>query len=333
MDLKLFDAHSHLYMAQFDTDRGEVLARMQDAGVGSIIIGTNVAESKQALALAELHDFLWASVGLHPNETEVFDAAAFEELARHPKVVAIGECGLDYFSLARRTDTAEGSSGKGQKETFLAQIDLAETVGKPLIIHCRDAHEDMLAVLAERKPQVSVVMHFFTGSGELAQQYLDLGCYLSFPGPITCTGMYDDSIRVCPPEKMLAETDSPFAAPVPNRGKRNEPSYVAEVVKKLATIKGMSTEEAAAHTVQNAKKVFALSLVLAVFFAPAAGVSAHVEYAYPEGPVVSLETLVYKNDGPSVWQVVASSSASLAANAVSGTAGVLDGFWRWFDSW
>lgn len=248
--MRYFDSHCHLYMSQFAADKAEVLARMQEGGVGGVIIGTNLEESKQALELATQYYFLWASVGLHPNESEQWldISSQMEELANHQKVVAIGECGLDYFR----------SAGEGQKERFLAQIDLAERVGKPLIIHCRDAHDDVLAILTERNPAVPVVMHFFTGSGELAQKYLDLGCYLSFPGPITYTDMYDDSIRTCPLDKLLVETDAPFAAPVPNRGKRNEPVFVKEVISKIAAVKGVSVEEVAAATVANATKVFAL---------------------------------------------------------------------------
>ncbi|MEK7068522.1 MAG: TatD family hydrolase [Patescibacteria group bacterium] len=169
-------------------------------------------------------------------------------MARDQKVVAIGECGLDYF----RSDKT------GQKEKFEQQISLAVKLGKPLIIHCRDAHEDMLAILAERRPNVPVIMHFFTATGELAQKYLDLGCYLSFPGPITYTTMYDESIRVTPLDKILSETDSPFAAPVPNRGKRNEPEFVTDVVAKIAAVKGLPSDEMASLTVKNAYTVFGL---------------------------------------------------------------------------
>ncbi len=247
--MKYFDAHCHLQFPQYDADREDVLKRMQELEMGGIVVGTDLEMSKAGLALAKQHDFLWASVGCHPNDEEDFDVAKYEELAKDPKVVAIGECGLDYFR----------SSGEGQKERFLAQIDLAERLGKPLIIHCRDAHDDMLALLAERKPAVPVVMHFFTATGELAQKYLDLGCYLSFPGPITYTTMYDDSIRIAPLDKILAETDSPFAAPTPNRGKRNEPAYVVEVVKKIASVKGISVEEMTTQVVLNSQRIFVLA--------------------------------------------------------------------------
>jgi TatD DNase family protein len=250
--MKLFDAHCHLQLSQYDADREAVLARMRDADMGALVIGVDYETSQAGLELAASHDFLWASIGLHPNDnpTEHFDISKYEVLAKDPKVVAIGECGLDYF----RSEKSEG-----QKERFEAQIELALTVKKPLVVHCRNAHDDMVAILQDymgNHPGLVVVIHFFTGSGELAQKYLDLGCYLSFPGPITYTDMYNDSIRLCPPEKMLIETDSPFAAPVPNRGKRNEPAFVVAVAAKIAAVKGMTQEEVARQTVFNSQRIF-----------------------------------------------------------------------------
>lgn len=256
---KLFDAHCHLQMPQFDADRGEVLARMQEAHMGGVVPGVDLATSRAAIELAEKHDFLWAAVGLHPNDnpTEEFDEAAFAELAAHPKVVAIGECGLDYYRAGKT-----GEERRAQFRRFEAQVQLALATHKPLIIHCREAHDDMLELLTAHKrdhgEKLKVIIHFFTGSGHLAQKYLDLGCYLSFPGPITYTDMYDESIRLCPPDKMLCETDSPFAAPVPNRGKRNEPAYVEEVVKKMAKIKDISDTELAIQIVENSRRIFSI---------------------------------------------------------------------------
>jgi TatD DNase family protein len=258
MDIKFFDAHGHVQLPQFDVDREEVLERMETGRCGGIVVGTDFASSREALELADSRDFLWAAVGLHPHDNveEEFDAASYHELAADPKVVAIGECGLDYFRSGTTKEEREA-----QKRRFQSQIALAVEVGKPLMIHCRDAHEDMLVILKEHMgthPELKVIIHFFTGTGELAKQYLDLGCYLSFPGPITYTDMYDESIRVAPLDKILSETDSPFAAPVPFRGKRNEPIYVEEVVKKIAAIKNISVEEMAARILENAKKVFGI---------------------------------------------------------------------------
>src|SRR3989344_3792596 len=198
--LKYFDSHCHPYFPDYDADRAEVLARMRERGVGGVVVGTDLAASMQGLELARQHDFLWASAGLHPNHTEDFNISKFEELARDPKVVAIGECGLDYFR-----------SEKGnQAQKFEQQLALARKLGKPVIVHCREAHDDCFSVLQNTAitKKVPVVMHFFTGPAELAQKYLDLGCCLSFAGPITFTDMYDESIRVCPLDKMLVETDA-----------------------------------------------------------------------------------------------------------------------------
>jgi TatD DNase family protein len=180
---------------------------------------------------------------------------AFGVLARDPKVVAIGECGLDYY---RQTPSEEEKAR--QRRRFEAHIALAAKVGKALVVHCRDAHDDCSSVLqnSEIVSKVPVIIHFFTGSGELAQRYLDFGCYLSFPGPVTYTDMYDESIRVAPMGRILIETDSPYAAPVPNRGKRNEPAYVAGVAAKIAALKGLAPEEVAAQTARNASSVFSL---------------------------------------------------------------------------
>ena len=252
VQLKYFDSHCHLHFPQFDADRDAVLARMKEKDMGAVLIGTDLQTSITALELARQHDFLWASVGLHPNDEEVFDVSKYEELAKDPKVVGIGECGLDYFR----------SKPDGQKERFEQHIALAQKLNKALVIHCRNAHDDMLDILSNspelKNKNLTVVMHFFTGSGELAQKYLDLGCYLSFPGPVTYTDMYDESILICPLDKMLIETDAPFAAPVPFRGKRNEPAYVIEVAAKIAVVKGISVEEVAQATAKNAKKVFGL---------------------------------------------------------------------------
>jgi TatD DNase family protein len=255
--MKLFDAHCHLQMAQFDEDREAVLARMRESQMGAVVIGVDYESSRAGLELAASHDFLWASVGLHPNDNkdEQFDISNYEELARDPKVVAIGECGLDYF---RSGGTDEEKSG--QQNRFEQQIALAKKVGKALIIHCRNAHDDCSSILQKTSisESVPVIIHFFTGPAELASRYLDLGCYLSFPGPVTYTDMYDESIKLCPMDRLLIETDAPFAAPVPHRGKRNEPEYVRHVAHKVGELKGRTTDEVCAQTVQNASRVFSL---------------------------------------------------------------------------
>jgi TatD DNase family protein len=264
MDLKFFDSHCHPYTSQFDADREEVLLRMVSRGVGGIVVGTDLAESKEAVELASEHDFLWASVGLHPtdNTEEEFDAAAYRKLAQNPKVVAIGECGLDYY----RGETPEFKK-QFQKDRFQKQLELSIELKKPLIIHCRpspntqDAHEDMLEILfayshewANRPP----VIHFFTSTREIAEKYLALGCYISFPGVITFANL-DDVVRAVPIDRILSETDSPYAAPIPYRGKRNEPAYVEEIVKKIAEIKNLSIEKTASQILLNSELVFGIA--------------------------------------------------------------------------
>ena len=263
--MQLFDSHCHLHFPQFDADREEVLTRMREAAMGAVLIGTDVDTSRGAIALAEQHDFLWAAVGLHPNDNpeEVFDTEVFLSLAQHPKVVGVGECGLDYY----RGGTTEAEC-QAQHARFLQHVTLARAVGKPLIIHCRDnpkrvdaepsAHADMLALLAEYAQGLKVIIHFFTGTAELAQQYLDLGCILSFPGPVTYGSMYDASIATTPLERMLIETDAPFAAPVPYRGRRAEPSQVIEVARKIAQVKEVPIEVVLEHTTARAKAVFGI---------------------------------------------------------------------------
>lgn len=257
--MEFFDAHCHLQLPQFDADKAEVLARMVESKTAGIVVGVDLATSKAAIELAERYDFLWAAVGLHPqdnlDEQWIDISIQMESLAKHSKVVAIGECGLDYSREI--TDEAKAT----QKIRFESQIELALTVQKPLIIHCRNAHDDMIEILTDymgNHPTLKVIIHFCTVTGEVAQKYIDLGCYLSFPGPITYTDMYDESIRLAPMDKILSETDSPFAAPVPFRGKRNEPAYVSHVVAKIALIKETGLDTMASQIAQNAQKVFGL---------------------------------------------------------------------------
>ena len=179
--MKFFDAHCHIQLPQFDADREDVLARMESGGFGAVIIGTDFTSSREAVELAETREFLWAAIGLHPHDNiaEEFDTASYRELAADPKVVAIGECGLDYF----RSGTTEGEHD-AQKKRFAAHIELALEVGKPLMIHCREAHDDMLVMLKDymdNHPDLKVIIHFFTGTAELAKHYLDLGNVANFP--------------------------------------------------------------------------------------------------------------------------------------------------------
>lgn len=260
----LIDAHSHLQLKEYDADRADVIARMKAAGVKTIAVGVDDATSKSALTLAEEHpDCLWATVGTHPADggLDNFTIEALRKLAAHPKAVGIGECGLDYYRLKSGEETVK----EKQKEVFRAHIAVAEEVKKPLMVHCRptkgtdDAYEDLAGILADVRPSVSVVVHFFVGSKAVAERLLALGCYFTFGGVITFARDYDAAIAVIPLDRIMAETDAPFIAPVPYRGKRNEPAYVGEVIKKLAELKGVSFEEAAGITAGNAERVFKLT--------------------------------------------------------------------------
>lgn len=257
----LFDTHCHLQFPDFDTDRESVLERMEKNQIGAIVVGTDLATSKKAVELAAQHDFLWASVGFHPNDNldEEFDVAEYESLARDPKVVAVGECGLDFFRTVGEVEY------QLQRERFRKHIELAAKLDKTLIIHCRpskgstDAHDQLLAILKETRekyPDLRAVAHFFTSTRDVMERYLALRCYISFPSVITFTDMYDEAVGAVPLDRVLIETDSPFAAPQSHRGGRNEPSYVVETAARVAAIKGLPTEEIAMITTQNARKVF-----------------------------------------------------------------------------
>lgn len=255
----LFDSHTHIQLAQYDGDRDEVMRRALAAGVWMVNVGTDLASSRAAVALASAHtEGVYASVGLHPNDAAPgVDFTPFEALARNEKVVGIGETGLDYY----RFKNIDVGFKQLQQEVFIRHIALARAVNKPLIIHCREAHEDLFAILKSyflHRKSVNGVMHFFTGTKEDARRYLDLGLYISFSGVVTFTRDYDDIVRYVPLDRVLVETDAPFAAPVPHRGKRNEPSFVAYTARKIAELKGIDFEEIAEKMMDNAKTFFHL---------------------------------------------------------------------------
>lgn len=255
--LNFFDIHSHLNFFQFDTDREEIIAEMKKRGFGTITIGTDLTTSAEAIALAEKHENFYAAIGLHPMDTiQGFSPAAFEELVVHPKVVAIGECGLDYNRLAGDTE----ASKLVQKGIFEQQIELAVKHNKPLMIHCREAHVDTLDVLKSKKAfygdKLHGNFHFFVHSVEVARQCLDLGFTISFTGPITFSSDLDDVVAFAPLDKVMTETDAPFAAPEPYRGKRNSPLYVEEVVKKISLVKKLPLDEVQKKMVSNAFDYF-----------------------------------------------------------------------------
>ena len=249
----MFDTHSHIQYNKFDDDRVEVLQRAKDSGVKMICVGTDYEMSQKAIYLAEKHEGIWASVGLHPNDNldEKYDSNVYEELARHPKVVAIGEIGLDYYR------TPDEEQQRIQKARFQEQISLAVRLNKPLIIHCREAHKDMIEILSQN-PDARGVIHSFTGTREEAQKYLELGFYIGLNGIITFTNQYNETVEDIPLGHILLETDAPYLTPVPHRGKRNEPSYVKYVADKIAKVKKISTEAVEKVTDQNAEELFKL---------------------------------------------------------------------------
>ena len=259
MEPKYFDIHAHLNFKDYDADRAEVLVRTREAGVLVNNVGTSLKTSEEVLKLAQEHDFCYATVGVHPTDwQEGFDEAQFRILAAHPKVVAIGECGLDYYRI-----TDESEKGK-QRELFEKHITLAQEFDKPLMLHIRDSREapgqaylDVLEIL-NANPSVTDHAHFFVADWSVAQRFLERGITLSFTGVITFTHDYDEAIRQVPLEMIMDETDAPFVAPVPYRGKRAEPAHVRQVVAQLAAIRVVGEEELRQALLDNAKRRFAI---------------------------------------------------------------------------
>ncbi len=252
-DIRYFDIHSHLNFPQFDADREAIIAEMATERIATITVGTQIATSSQAIDLAKKHAHLFAAVGVHPLDVE----RSLEELAlliNHEKVVAVGECGLDY-SRSPAADERET-----QRRVFVEQIELAVAADKPLIIHCRDAYLDALAILAAKKKEVGDRLrgdfHFFTSPVEIAKKCLDLGFYISFTGPITFTHQYEDIVAYVPLEKMMVETDAPYAAPFSHRGKRNSPLFVGEIAAAVAAVKNQDIDSVAKTLVQNTFTLF-----------------------------------------------------------------------------
>ena len=274
----LIDTHAHVNFRDFKNDAKEVIKRALDENIWMINVGAERKTSERAVEMAEEYgEGVFAAVGLHPShlieqdveyeengetvkyksKPEEFNHDFYLNLAKNKKVVAIGECGLDYFR------TANESFKQKQKEVFVKHLELAKEVNKPIIIHCRNAHEDLLEILRLEAELPSGVMHFFTGAPEQAKNYIDLGFYISFSGVVTfplrkgeTAGAYDEIIKNIPLEKILIETDCPYVAPVPRRGKRNEPAYVKYVAQKIAELRGLSFDEVAEQTTKNARRLF-----------------------------------------------------------------------------
>ena len=250
-----FDTHAHYDDRAFDADRDTLLEAVHAAGVERIVDpGCTRASSRAALALAERFPFVYAAVGIHPEELDDSTPEALEEiaaLAEHPKCVAVGEIGLDYYWDAEHKEA--------QKLLFRQQIALALELDKPVIVHDREAHGDSLAIVRDY-PGLRGVFHCYSGSAEMAQELLRRGWYLGFDGPVTYKNARKtlEVLDVCPLERILIETDSPYLSPVPNRGKRNDSRNLRYIAAAIAERKGITPEELAAVTLENGRRLFAI---------------------------------------------------------------------------
>lgn len=256
---KYFDIHSHLNFKDYDADRGEVIRRLKETGTHTIVVGTDFESSKQAVDLADKYEEIFACIGIHPMDdaNKNSDISLFEELVKHPKVVAIGECGLDFYHADKATDFER------QRKLFVTQIEFAVAHDKPIMIHARDAYEELLEILeplkkthgdlpAGRQGKLRGNVHFFAGGLDVAKRLFNIGFTISFTGVITFVRDYDEVIKSAPIDMIMSETDAPFVAPLPYRGKRNEPVFVNEVVKKIAEIRGEGEEQVRTALVNNA---------------------------------------------------------------------------------
>ena len=261
------DSHAHLEGKQFAQDREQVIARARDAGVNNIVAignGDGPANFDCGIELAEKYDFIYATIGIHPHEAKLADQAAFDRmqvLARHPKIIAWGEIGLDYFYDHSPRDV--------QRRAFIAQMELASTAKLPIVIHCRpsgnsdDAWEDCLHLMGQHWAGNGLggILHCFTGHWTQASRALDMGFMISFAGNLTfpkAQQIRDAALQV-PVDRILIETDSPYLAPVPHRGKRNEPAFVIETARRLGDLLRMSVEELGERTSRNFYKFFKLA--------------------------------------------------------------------------
>ena len=255
-----FDAHTHTQFKAYDEDRDAVIQRAHDAGIGIINVGSDKQMSVAAVELANKYpEGVYATIGLHPSDTdEGYDYEFYKKLAQDKKVVAIGECGLDFFRIEMGDDIEK--TKEKQREIFLLQMKLSYEVQKPLMIHCRNAMSELIAFLKVNKTYLvdGSVMHFFSGTPEEAKELLKLGFYFTFGGVITFVHDYDETVRAIPKERVLSETDAPYVTPVPHRGKRNEPVFVLETEKRLAELKEISPSEMASQILINIKEVFGI---------------------------------------------------------------------------
>ena len=252
----LFDSHCHLTDSAFASDREEVVARAVAAGVaGMVTICSDLRDLDAILQLTRNHQELWGTAGIHPHEARHGSPEALERVREaaqgQPRIRAVGECGLDFHY--------DHSPRETQRAVFRAQLDLAEELGLPVVVHSRDADADTVHMIREYRGRVTGVLHCFTGGAELLDVGLDAGWYVSFAGMVTFPG-FDarDLLRMVPGDRLLVETDSPYLAPVPHRGKRNEPAFVARVAEAVAQLRGEPLETIAAASAANARAFYGI---------------------------------------------------------------------------
>lgn len=259
--IELIDSHAHIDFPQFDTDRDEMLARAQAAGVSTLLaigVGPGPEKLDAAIPYAEAHDWIYTTVGIHPHEAKEVTREHLDQLARlakHPKVVAFGEIGLDYYY--------DHSPREVQEKVFRDQMELAKAARLPIIIHCRDAWDDCLRLLDEvwHPTGLGGILHCFTSTEEHARKGMEMGFRVSFTGNITYPKAQPirDVAKALPLSNILIETDSPYLSPQPYRGKRNEPAFVVEVAKALASVRDLHLQEIAAATTENFQRLFPLT--------------------------------------------------------------------------
>ena len=263
--MKYIDIHCHLDFPDYGAGIGAVLERMREGEVGAITIGTDLESSRRVVEIANNNSNVWACVGVHPRESGNFDFLEFEKLISEPKVVAVGECGLDWFKIPKEELELERSR---QEDLFKNQIDLAIKFNKPLMLHCRESYNEVLSILEKykdnlpdtKKNRLRGNAHFFVGNIEQAKRFLALGFTMSFTGVITFTHDYDEVIKFIPIESIMSETDAPFVAPVPHRGQINEPSFVKYIVQKISLIKEIDEDLVLKTMFLNAKNSFNLNI-------------------------------------------------------------------------
>ena len=249
----IFDTHAHMNDRAFDCDREELLHRLPQEGIGLLMNpGCNLEDSRQSVALAEKYSYIYAAVGSHPDSADEVNEAVIEQyrqLCRHEKVKAIGEIGLDYHY--------EDIPREIQKKAFMMQLELAQELGLPVIVHERDAHEDGMEIIRSF-PGVTGVFHCYSGSAEMARQLVDLGWYIGFTGVLTFKNARKaiETAESIPLERIVLETDCPYMAPEPFRGKRNSPAYLFRMAEKLAEIRNLPVADIRRITTENGKRLY-----------------------------------------------------------------------------